>query len=357
MKVALVTGPCPPGECGVGDYTNCLAKALQAANVDARVIRSGDWSLLGAFAMSKSLREQKFDVVHIEHPTVGFGKQLGAQGLSLLRRCVITIHEFSQWHIRRRLTLIPFAIRPEYTIFTNRFERQLATNWAPWIGRASSIIPVGSNIRPAAQKTPRALEEIVYFGLIIPRKELQQVLELGTLVKTAGLPLTIRVIGRVPLKHISYFEELKLKAQGLPITWDRDLDEEQTAKRLAGASIAYLPYTDGASDRRTTLKAALLSGLAVVTTRGPYTPDELQMAVRFCQNPREALAIVRSLVENPEEISKMAAKAVNYGQQYSWERIARLHLEVYESVLSRRRSGIKNQGLSASNVSKSPLLP
>jgi glycosyltransferase involved in cell wall biosynthesis len=357
VRVALITGHCPPGDCGVGDYTACLAKALNSRAVETHLITSRHWGLFDAFAVSKTLGRQKFDIVHIEYPTLGFEMELGPQGLSLLQSCVISLHEASQLGPRGRLMLFPFTLRSQHIIFTSQFELGFAAKWFPWTARNSSVIPVGSNIRPVAQATPRAFDEIVYFGLLIPRKELEQVLEMAAFIKTSGLPLRIRVIGRVPHKHISYFEELKLRAAGLPIIWDRDLDEEQTGKRLAVASIAYLPYSDGASERRTTLKAALLNGLAVVTTRGPHTPSDLEGVVRFCRNPQEALATIRSLVENPQEISKMASNARRYGQQYSWERIAAMHLEVYESVLSKRRSGIKNQRLNPNNVSKSPSLP
>jgi glycosyltransferase involved in cell wall biosynthesis len=146
----------------------------------------------------------------------------------------------------------------------------------------------------------------------------------------------IRVIGGVPLKHAAYFDEMRLKAAGLPVIWDHDLGERQVAERLAGASIAYLPYADGASERRTTLKAALLSGLAVITTCGPHTPHDMKGVVKFSRNPREALAAVLSLVDSPAERSKMEVKALQYGRQYAWEHIAALHLKVYESVLSKR---------------------
>jgi glycosyltransferase involved in cell wall biosynthesis len=336
VKVALVTGHCPPGECGVGDYTRCLGKALNASGVETRVITSGNWNLLGVFTASRCLREQKFDIVHLEYPTLGFGTKLGPQGLSLLQSCVITIHEASQWRIRGRLALFPFAVRPEHIIFTTPFERHFAATWAPWIARASSVIPVGSNIAAAAKEGQRTLSEVVYFGLISPRKGLEQVLELGNLIRLSGLPLVVRIVGQVPLKHAVYSDELRLKATGLPIIWDYNLGEEQTAERLAKASIAYLPYPDGASERRGALKAALLSGLAVITTRGPHTACDLEGVVRFCRSPEEALAEVLSLVESPEERSKMAVKAVQYGQQYTWERIAKLHLNVYNFVLGKR---------------------
>lgn len=338
MKVALVTGPCPPGGCGVGDYTMCLGNALNVSGIETHVITSGDWSLRGVFKVSRRFQEQKFDIVHIEYPTVGFGAKLGPQGLSLLQSCVVTIHEASQRHILRKLSLFPFTVRAEHIIFTSRFERRFAMRWAPWIARASSVIPVGSNIGVVSNNGSRALSEVVYFGLIAPRKGLEQVLELSMLIKSAGLPLTVRIIGKVPPKYADFHERLRSQSATLPIIWNHDLGEEQIAKMLAVSSIAYLPYPDGASERRATLKAMLQGGLAVITTRGPHTPRDLASVVKFCQSAEEALAAVCSLIGSPEERSKMVVKAVQYGRGCTWERIAKLHLEVYDSVLRKRSS-------------------
>ncbi len=338
MRVALLVGPCPRGGCGVGDYTMCLGTALQARGTEVRVITSGDWSLRGVFKVSKSLREQDFDIVHIQYPTAGFGTKLGPQGLSLLRRTVVTIHEASQRHLLRKLALFPFGVRPEHIIFTSRFERRFATRWAPWISQVTSVIPVGSNIELGAKHGPRTLSEIAHFGLIMPRKGLEQVIELSGLIKSAGLPLMVRIVGRAPLNHVDYLARLRSETTELPIIWDLDLSEAQIAERLAGASIAYLPYPDGASERRTTLKAALLNGVAVITTRGPQTPPSLGRVVRFCQTAEETLAEICYLIGHTEEIARMATAAAHCGQTYTWERIAELHMRVYQGVLSQKVS-------------------
>lgn len=336
MKVALITGDCPSGGCGVGDYTACLDQSLRASGVESRVIASADWSLRGAWEANRRLREQNFDIVHIEYPTVGFGYKLGPQWLSLLRKSVVTIHEVSERRILRKLSLLPFTVRPEHIIFTSNFERRFATTWAPWIPRVSSVIPVGSNIGVCQSKGPRALNEIVYFGLLMPHKGLEPVVELSRLIKSSGLSLTVRILGTAPPRHREYLERLRAEAADLPVVWDLDLSEIQIAERLGHASIAYLPYPDGASERRTTLKAALLNGVAVLTTRGPQTPRSLADVVRFCQKPEEALAAIRHLTGHGEEIASMASVAAQSVESYSWKRIAELHMRVYQRVLGRR---------------------
>ena len=343
MRIAFVVGPCPPGQCGIGDYTACLAKSLRSIGVEASLIDWEDWSVLQALRTSRRLAV-KFDIVHIQYPSLGFGRKLGPQGLSLLQNCIVTIHEASRATIKRRLSLIPFTLRAEHIIFTSSFERCFAIRWFPWIEGFSSVIPVGSNIASFQSMCPRVCSEIVYFGLIMPGNGLEQVIELSKLIKAAGLPLIIRVIGGVALKHLDYFYELQSKTAALPIVWDRDLSEEEIAERLARASIAYLPYPDGASERRTTLKAALVSGLGVVTTGGRHTPVELERVVKLSQSPEEALATIRFLMENPDELSTMSSKAVEYSLRYSWECISKGHLKLYDSVFDARKRLISRAG-------------
>jgi len=304
--------------------------------VDSQVIASEHWNVSSAFRAHGSLREENFEVVHIQYPTVGFGRRLGPQALSLLQSCVVTIHEASQRHFLRKLALFPFSIRPQHVIFTSRSERQFVTRWIPWISRVSSVIPVGSNIEIGARKASRNLGEIVHFGLMMPGKGLEQVVELSRLIKSAGLSLKVRMIGKAPARYVDYLEKLRSETTHLPVIWDLDLTEEQVAERLASASIAYLPYPDGASERRTTLKAALVNGVAVLTTRSSQTPRALGTIVRFCATAEEGLAQICHLLQHTEEMEQMAAAAIYSAKMYTWERIAELHLRVYRSVLSRQ---------------------
>lgn len=332
-KVALAIGQCTRGACGVGDYTYCLGNALSAAGAKICLIDSEDWHVTGSFRIKRSLRD--FDIVHIQYPTAGFGTDLGPQGLSLLRSCVLTIHEVSQRHVLRKLSLIPFALRSKQVIFTSESERQFANKWVPWISRRSVVIPIGSNIRRGETNRLRKVGEIVYFGLIRPGKGLEQVMELSQLVRSARLPFIVQILGHVPTDSRAYYESLRAQSADLPIRWSLDLTAEQIAEELARAQISYLPYPDGASERRTTLKAAMINGAAVITTRGAHTPSGWETAVKFCQTPQEALKTICALVNDKDEIGRMAASAMQLGQSHSWEYIAQRHLEIYRSILHR----------------------
>jgi glycosyltransferase involved in cell wall biosynthesis len=338
VKIALVTGPCPPGVCGVGDYTACLADALKGIGLDAQVIQAGDWRLFGALKVRDSV--QDCDLVHIQYPALGFGYKLGPQALSLLRSCLVTIHEASQRRIWRKLSLLPFMVRAKHVIFTSDFERRFVTRRVPWIARISSIVPVPSNIGAFPQEKQRTLSEIVHFGLILPRKGLEQVVELSRLIKSGRLALKVRIIGRPRPKHMEYFKKLRSVTAELPVIWDLDLDEEQVAERLASSSVAYFPFPDGASERRTSLKAALANGVAVVTTRGSHTPPNMENFLKFSNSPKEALIAACSLIESQEERTRLARNAATYLRQCTWERVAELHLAIYRSLLFSERSSV-----------------
>jgi len=338
MKVALLTGPCPQGACGVGDYVALLADALNAIGVESHVITSGDWGLSHAFAMHRTLRAEKFDVVQIHYPSLGFGTRLGPQGLALLRNCVVTLHEASQSHPLRKLALLPFSIRSQHVIFFSSFERDYAVRWAPWISAVSSIIPPPSNIRRCDSTGTRSVDEILCFSLIRPGRGHDDILKLGSLIKAAGLPLKIRVIGTLQSQSfVPYFEALRQESALLPIMWDSGLSEDEVAQRFASSSIAYLPYPNGASELRSTLKTALLNGLAVVTTRGNHTPQNLEGVVKFCANPDDALAHIQYLINNPQERTVLGSRAIEYVKDWTWERTASRHAEIYEHLVKSPR--------------------
>ena len=340
MRVALLTGNCPSGACGVGDYSQRLVSALRSAGIQAELISEDRWGLTDAKYVNASFKKLKADIVHLQYPTVGFGYRLGPQMFAVRKSSVITLHEVSQAHILRKLALYPFTVRPQHLIFTTEYERQFATKWAPWTSGISSVIPVGSNIEVLSNSFEPRSEEITYFGLIMPQKGLEEVVKLASLIQSSAPRLKVRIIGKTRLEYKAYYTQLRLQSEQLPIIWEGDLDHDQVAGKLAVTSIGYLPFPDGASERRTSLNAMLANGVAVVTTRGPHTPKGLEGAVKFAATPEEAFERIRFLVENPAEIENLRQRAVAYMQQFSWDRIADLHLRVYEGILGSRVSNV-----------------
>jgi glycosyltransferase involved in cell wall biosynthesis len=333
-KVVLITGSYPPDTCGVGDYTASLAAALQKCGTNVEVLHTHKWHLSCLNQIMRHLGSLKPDIVHMQYPTVGYGNSLTPHILGFLKNKIITIHEISQAHILRRLSLYMFYMRAEHLIFTNQFELDYANRWAPWISGRASVIPVGSNI-PAGQAYKRDITDIVYFGLIGPQKGLDDFFKLASLSRMEDLNLRFRVIGLPNPKWPDYLEYIYKKAGNLPISWEIGLPERDVAELLSRAQIAYMPFPDGASERRTSLMALLINGVATITTYGKHTPETFKNSVAFAQSPEDALVIIKKLATDAQERETLSITGRWCAESYSWDNIAQKHIQVYETLFSK----------------------
>jgi glycosyltransferase involved in cell wall biosynthesis len=266
---------------------------------------------------------------------LGFGYHLGPQLLSALLPTVVTIHEVTQAHLLRRLSLYPFSLRSQKVIFTTEAERDYAIGWCPWISGKETVIPIGSNI-PVSAEPQRARNNIIgYFGLIRPLKGLEQVIEASALLHARNSDLRMRVIGKLVPGREAYYSSLRQKSASLPIEWCIGADDAEASALIASCEFAYLPFPDGASERRASLIAFLEAGACIVTTRGEQTPRFIDDAVRFAKNPADAIEIVDALNADQQTMLLLQANAKRAAQRFSWQQIAQRHAELYASVLNR----------------------
>lgn len=333
MKVALVTGSYPPDVCGIGDYSCKLAMAMRGLDIDVEVISGADWGVGDVSGIAKRIDTVNPDIIHIQYPTLGYGWRLGPHALSLVRPGVVTLHEGSQTHILRKISLYPFFVASKHVIFTTFFERNYALRFAPWILKRSSVIPIGSNIPVGAQVKDSNLTEIVYFGLIHPEKGLEDVLTLARLIKEARLNYRVRIIGKPDPRWVAYFEKLRSYSVDLPVRWEIGLSDMAVAELLARSRIAYVPFPDGASQRRGSLLALLANGVVTITTLGSHTPPELHDAVEFAKSPKQSLQILENLVADSNRQRHLSATGRAYASRFTWDAIAREHIQLYERIL------------------------
>lgn len=336
MKISMVTGSYPPDICGVGDYTKQLVNALIKEGLHVQVIKHNSWKFTSSFHIHKLIKDTRCDIVHIQYPTIGYGHGIAPQFLSLIQSMVVTLHEMSQSHILRKISLYPFGLKSSKIIFTNKYEFNYAKKWMPWISKRSCIIPIGSNIPVSNHNSTKKPDEIIYFGLIRPNKGLENVLQIASLIKKEELSYYIRIIGMPDPSKKDYFHKLIQLSQGLPIIWNTGLNEKEVADMLASALVAYVPYPDGASERRGSLLALLANGVVTVTTYGKHTPSSLSDSVLFAETPKQALDLIKEVFRNEKLCNSLVKSGKEYVAQFSWNSIAKEHIAVYEQVLRTR---------------------
>ena len=333
MKVLLITGSYPPAACGVGDYTACLAHALGEKGVEVDVLTGQDWSVWGVAKLLSRIDSYGADVLHLQYPTRGFGYRLGPHLASLLRPGVVTIHEASDAHLLRRLSLYGFSLRSSRVIFTNEGEHKYSIGWCPWIRSKSVVIPIGTNVETGASEADAVSGVIGYFGLMRPAKGLEEIVSAARLLQQSGSRFRVRIIGRVVPGLERYYADLRRSADAVPIEWCIDVDDTELGMLIRTCDFAYLPFPDGASERRASLIAFLSAGVCIVTTRGAQTPDWMQKAMRFSRDAGEAVEIMHQLAGQPAETHALRRAAREAAKRFSWPMIAEQHVALYAEVL------------------------
>ena len=330
MRILFVSGSVPPEYCGVGHYTNNLAKALRERGVNVDILSTPNWSVRNAGSKIKEINRRKPDIVHVQYPTIGYGHGLGPHIIGLAKRSVVTVHEVTQAHVLRRLSLFLFSLR-SHLIFTNEYELKYSCLYAPWIRNKACILPIGSNIPVALPQ--RREKQVVYFGLIAPNKGIENFIQGARIAAEKGINIRFVIMGaRVPGKD-SYLKELQEQTKTLSVEWKIDLPDKLVANELQRSFLAYLPFPDGASERRGSLLAVLANGVPAVTTHGTFTSNDLSNVTVEAKNPLNAVAVIEDLLGKKEMWSKLSKRGQDYAERFSWQSIASEHIKLYETIV------------------------
>jgi glycosyltransferase involved in cell wall biosynthesis len=227
-------------------------------------------------------------------------------------------------------------------VLTSEFEKRSLLRNMPWIRGRIRVIPIGSNIVPLHTPTEDHQDSIAYFGLIMPRKGLEDFIDFARLVRAKDLCWNLLIIGKIAQGQEAYAQRLITLARTLRIHWILDRSAEEVSKLLSQVGIGYLPFPDGASERRGSLKAVLTAGLPCITTRTEQTPQGLLETVIFAATPSDALESALRLMTARTERLRLSRAAFEYSQQFTWEKIAESHIQMYQE-LHAIRQGKLNQ--------------
>lgn len=360
LKVLMITGSYPPDVCGVGDYTYNLVQALlkqglkvqvlcsagsfpaeEASPGNALIGRANRWSpLSGIIALQQAVSQFRPDIIHIQYPTIGFGRQLGPQAAAVCaaftgRKVLVTVHESKKAHLLRRISLLPFNSVTHIITTTAEQAEYLGKTWLYHLRERISVIPIASNIPRSNTANNHGDTRIcTHFGLIYPSKGIDTFIEVARL---AALELNqqvrFRIVGNVHPAYRSYFQSLRNTAADLNIEWILGSTPEEVARLLSESLVCILPFSDGASYGRGSLLAALINGVPVITTRSNETPPELKHGedIFFAGSTAEYLQYISALL-NPQTYRRISKRSFELGHGFEWETIAARHRELYRHL-------------------------
>lgn len=332
MKVILLTGSYPPTRCGVGAYTEQLAQALEKTGVQVSVRVEGNFSVRRALEASREDSLQERDsILHLQYPTIGFNRYLGPQAFSMrMRRVFVTLHEVIHVHPIRRLSIYPFLMSARGLIFTAEEECARAGRMWP-IGNKSCTVPIGSNIHAYPQQASQQRDGVVSFGIIRPEKGIEAFLDAAARLRKLRPDIAVRLAASFDQRHRDYGLAILAQAKSLGVEVYLDQEAEEVARVLARSLVAYLPFTDGITERRSSALACFINGAVVVSTIGPDTIPALRECTIATSSSEEAVRAIVQLINDGGGSAALHAAADRYMQKRTWEDIARAHVSFYES--------------------------
>ncbi len=365
----LISGEYPPQAGGVSDYTAVLARALAAAGCDVHVwapevegpeagvsdVRvhrlPGGFTEAGLHALTTELdRLAGPRTILIQYVPQAFG----ARGMNVgfcrwvqhrARVCRddvrVMFHEpfypFSLWPPHRNVlalvnrvmaVLLLSDIRVAY-VSTEAWQRRLR-RYGPR-ARRFVWLPIASSI-PRAVDGARIADWRVWLAQTPDTRVVGHFGTYGTLVTQLLHPALTELLSRNREVRVCLIgtggEAFADRICADHADWrgrvavTERLSPDEVAACLRACDVVLQPYADGASGRRTTLMAALVNGVPVVTSRGRATEPEWETgeAVVFADRAQpDALAdaVVR-LLDDPDRCRRVgAAGAALYTRRFA----------------------------------------
>jgi glycosyltransferase involved in cell wall biosynthesis len=332
MKIAMISGT-PSIRCGVSDYTKNLVQALNFSGANVEIFAEDPWHFDSLQKFQRFIRTFSPDVIHYQYPAAAYGKIPYPQFLLLWNLfqspSFVTLHEYVHTHPLRKFSSSIFAFA-RHIVFTNLYECSAFSKNFHLDSSRSSIIPLGSAI-PAGTPIPKHVGQIMYFGLIRPNRGLEDFLSLAHLSKTSEPPLHFVIAGSKQSSGDAYVSEIQKSNYDLKnVEWVFEPTPAEVSRMFRESDIAYLPYPDGASERRSSLIAALSNASSIITTRGDQTPPDFDDKMLFAKSPEHALELVKATQSDRSRLSALSLKAGLYAKKFDWANISEMHLKLYK---------------------------
>lgn len=338
LRLASICGSVAPNFSGTEDYHTSLVGELRALGLTVEVIDQPNWGIRSLPRLLRAARSARADAILLQYPTDAFARGLLPHMFAALQSrspLIVTLHEFSEAHPQRKLSLAILLARAAAIVTTAPIEAAALGAMFPWLRGRICIIPVGPTT-PKRAWNPAAERNIVYFGQIRPEKGIEEFFTIRSKIAGRVSDVRFKLIGsKVPLFE-SYFEQISAAAQACGIEIVSGLTAASVADQLSEATIALLPFPNGASMRCTSLLAAAPCGLPIVTVTGKDTGLELSSLLRRAKDVAGMVDQVVNLLSEPPALAASHRASMAIADLVSWRDVAAKYAAIVASAASAR---------------------
>ncbi len=278
--------------------------------------------------MRRILADERFDVVHVHEP---YAPILSAFAL-VVATCptVATFHaagEKLSWYPGARKAWGVAVDRADYRIAVSESARRAAE---PYAGGPLEVIPNGISLPERFDPGGRN-GNVVFIGRNERRKGLEVLLRAWPEV-TAQTEARLRVVGADPLsvRWLARRQGLSLERVDLL----GGLSEDDLTAELEAASLLAAPALGGESFGMVLTRAFATATPAVASDIEGYAAVADESSAVLVP-PGDADAVASSLIEllaDEPRRAALGAGARKVAEQYSWDKIARRLVEIYEGL-------------------------
>ena len=344
-----------------------------------------DWRFADLIPLLQAIHATNAEILHIQHAAGTYGFKRAIFLLPLLLKVtgwrgkiVTTVHEYGWWEWQ------PKGIPPQLiewlkmwgqccnwwdredgflltlsdaVITTNPDAEAVIYRRLPELSKRVYRIAIAANVEvaPIDRATARQLLRqhckwskdsvvIAFFGFLHPVKGLETLLPAFKQVLATQPQARLLLVGGV--------ESLALRGEDAKQYWDKlhklvtelnlsqlvhitgYVSAETGSYYLAGADIGVLPFNQGLTLKSGSLLTLLAHGLPVVGTRH-NTSFPNGYPIRLVP-PRDIDALATELLgllNNPAKWTQMSIDSLAFMENFSWQSIAKAHLEIYKTVL------------------------
>ncbi len=338
MRVVTLCGSTPSKFDAIRDSQDILEARFAEAGLSVHPVDLGDWSLAAVPAILREISRRKPDVILMQYPSRAFGVSLGPVAISAIQRIaplIVMLHEFIAAHPLRKAAVGALLVRADRIGVTADREGEGLGRWFPWVRKRLRNIPIASNIPGRAWK-PSAPPRVVYFGQMRPQKGLEEFFECHGRIVSAMPHVRFGIIGAPVPKFADYGAMIQERARACGMSILPSGESGDVADSLSQATLALLPFPDGASFRRGSLFAAAGCGVPLVTTVGDDTPDQLLPFLQPARNVSELTELALRYLSDEGSLSDAHERSVRLSALFGWDRTVDCYMEVFREVFANR---------------------
>lgn len=367
-KILIVSGSIPPIKCGVGYYTHRLVSEsegklnlslLSTKGVSSDLIvplkTTDDWRIRRLPKILSLIKQTAPEVVHIQYPAIGYGRQLGINLLPYLLRIkhprlklIVTLHEYHESRLIGKIRDL-ITVAPVHRIIVSNHADKAALPII--LRRKTSVIPIGSNFAKAPRNRKNFLklvkkvgldpskEILMFFGFTYPNKRLEILLDALALPAAQDYQclLLTALDPHSPYQSMLLKKIEKINQPHIRLGVAGFLPDNQVSEVLQEGRYFILPQSKPINAKSSTAITAVTHGLVLVSAGSDVSAETKpfrHMINCYLAVPLTSSAIIEALIslqkgDNLERISEGALSLESY---FSWAAIVKGHIKIYETV-------------------------